>query len=105
MATEFCFAQPGEAEVALKRIPICETDRETIQGAIGMLRARNAREFDAALAGWRFPSANMIFGDHTGNIGYRAVAAIPVRSRLDSTSGRGPAGAHVGAGLAGDPDP
>jgi penicillin amidase len=31
----------------------------------------------------------MVFGDHTGNIGYRAVAAIPVRSRLDSTSGRG----------------
>jgi penicillin amidase len=95
VATAFCFAQPGEAEVALKRIPICETDRETIQGAIGMLRARNAREFDAALAGWRFPSANMVFGDRTGNIGYRVVAAIPVRSRLDSTRGRGVQPGHT----------
>jgi len=81
VATEFCFAQPGEPEVALKRIPICETDRETIQGAIAMLRARTTREFDAALAGWRFPSANMVFGDRAGDIGYRTVAAIPVRSR------------------------
>lgn len=95
VATAFCFAQPGEAEVALKRIPICETDRETIQGAIGMLRARNAHKFDAALAGWRFPSANMVFGDRAGNIGYRAVAAIPVRSRLDSTSGRGAQPGHT----------
>ncbi|MEK7684968.1 MAG: penicillin acylase family protein [Verrucomicrobiota bacterium] len=88
VATAFCFAQPGEGEVVLKRIPVCETNRETIQGAIAMLRARHAREFDAALAGWRFPSANMVFGDREGNIGYRAVAAIPVRSRLDPTSGR-----------------
>ena len=95
VATAFCFALPGEAEVALKRIPICETDRETIQGAMGMLRAGNAREFDAALAGWRFPSANMVFGDRAGNIGYRAVAAIPVRSRLDSTSGRGAQPGHT----------
>ena len=95
MATAFCFAQPGEGEVALKRMPICETDRETIQGAIAMMRARNAREFDAALAGWRFPSANMVFGDREGNIGYRAVAAIPVRSRLDATSGRGAQPGHT----------
>lgn len=95
VATEFCFAQPGEGEVALKRIPICETDRETIQGAIAMLRARTAREFDAALAGWRFPSANMVFGDRAGEIGYRTVAAIPVRSRLDPTSGRGARPGHT----------
>lgn len=89
VATAFCFAQPGDAEVALKRIPVCETDRETIQSAIAMLRARNAREFDAALAGWRFPSANVVFGDRAGDIGYHTIAAIPLRSRLDATSGRG----------------
>ena len=43
VVTEFCFAQPGDGEVALKRIPICETDRETIQGAIAMIRARRPR--------------------------------------------------------------
>ena len=88
VVTAFCFAQPGEPEVAVKRIPICETDRETIQGALAMMRARNVREFDAALAGWRFPSVNLIFGDCEGNIGYRAVAAIPLRSRQDPSNGR-----------------
>ena len=97
VATEFCFAQPGDPEVALKRIPLCEPDRETIQGALGMLRARTVREFDTALAGWRFPSANMVFGDRDGNIGYRTVAAIPVRSRLDPTSGRGAQPGHTSA--------
>ena len=88
VATAFCFAAPGEPEVALKRIPICETDRETIQGAVAMMRARNVAEFDAALAGWRFPSANMVFGDREGNVGYRAVGAFPVRSRHDPSQGR-----------------
>jgi penicillin G amidase len=88
VATAYCFAQAGDGEVALKRIPVCETDRETVQAAIAAMRARNARQFDAALAGWRFPSANVVFGDREGNIGYRAIAAIPVRSRLDPTSGR-----------------
>jgi penicillin amidase len=95
VATEFCFAQPGDPEVALKRVPVCETERETIQAAIAMLRARTASEFDAALADWRFPSANVVFGDRAGNIGYRATAAIPVRSRLDPTSGRGARPGHT----------
>ena len=45
------------------------TDRETIHGAIAMIRAKGAREFDSALAGWRFPSANEVFGDRDGTIG------------------------------------
>jgi penicillin amidase len=81
VATTFCFAQPGEGEVALKRIPICETNRETVQAAFAMLRARNASEFRSALGGWRFPSANFVFGDRQGNIGYLAAGAIPVRAR------------------------
>lgn len=70
VVNEFAFARPGEGPVALKRIPLCEKDRETIQGAIAMLRAADAREFGRALAGWRFPSVNMLFGDHRGEIGY-----------------------------------
>jgi penicillin amidase len=88
VATEFCFAQPSDGEVVLKRIPTCETDRETIQGALAMMRARCVQEFDDALAGWRFPSANVVFGDWRGDIGYRVLAAIPLRSNLDSTHGR-----------------
>jgi len=72
--TEFAFARPGEGEVAVKRIPICETDRETIQGALAMLRADTAEQFGAALAGWRFPSANVLFGD-------RGSIAVPLLAR------------------------
>jgi acyl-homoserine lactone acylase PvdQ len=89
VATAFCFARPADGEVALKRIPICETNRETIQGAIAMFRAPGAREFDAALAGWHFPSANVVFGDRDGAIGYRAIGAIPIRSKRDPSNGRG----------------
>jgi acyl-homoserine lactone acylase PvdQ len=88
VATAFCFAQPGDGEVALKRIPVCETDRDTIQGAIAMMRARNSGEFQTALNDWRFPSVNVVFGDRAGKIGYRAAAAIPIRSRADASSGR-----------------
>jgi len=88
VATAFCYAAPGEPEVALKRIPICETDRETIEGAVAMMRAGNVADFDAALAGWRFPSANMVFGDRAGDIGYRVVGALPIRSRHDPSQGR-----------------
>ncbi|HNQ87555.1 MAG TPA: penicillin acylase family protein [Verrucomicrobiota bacterium] len=88
VATAFCFALPDEGEVAIKRVPMCEPQRETVEAGLAMMRARNAREFDAALLDWRFPSANVVFGDRDGHIGYRAVAAIPVRSRQDPTGGR-----------------
>ncbi|MBM4090831.1 MAG: penicillin acylase family protein [Planctomycetes bacterium] len=94
VATAFCFAAPGEPEVALKRIPICESDRETIQAAVAMMRAGNVAEFDAALATWRFPSANMVFGDRAGDIGYRVVGALPVRSRHDPSQGRAASPGH-----------
>ena len=97
VATEFCFAQPGEPEVVLKRVPTCDTDRETIQAALAMMRAQDVHEFDKALAGWRFPSANVVFGDRQGNIGYRAVGAIPLRSRLDRSQGRQAQPGHTSA--------
>ncbi len=88
VATAFCYARPADGEVALKRIPMCESDRDTIQGSLGMIRAESASEFDAALEGWRFPTANVVYGDHAGDIGYRAVGALPLRSSNDDSHGR-----------------
>ena len=88
VATAFCYALPTEGEVALRRVPLDDPGPETVVAAIAMMRARDVRELDRALAGWRFPSANMVFGDRAGDIGYRAVAAMPVRSRLDPSAGR-----------------
>lgn len=81
VVSEFCFRQEGDPEVALKRVPICETDRETIQGVLAMMRARDADEFSRGAADWRFPSANCVFGDANGQIGYAVIGAIPVRPR------------------------
>lgn len=81
VASEFCFRQAGDPEVALKRIPLCETNRETFRGVLGMMRAKNAAEFARAARDWRFPSANCVFGDADGDIGYTVVGAVPIRPR------------------------
>ena len=83
----FCFQEPGEPEVALKRVPICESERDTIQAVFGMMRARNASEVARAAGGWRFPSANCVYGDAKGHIGYTVLGAVPVRSRLAHDAG------------------
>ena len=81
VVSAFCFQQPGDPEVSLKRVPICETNRDTIQGVFAMMRARNAREFSRALGDWRFPSANCLYGDGEGHIGFAVLGATPVRAR------------------------
>ena len=42
--------------------------------------AFKGREFQKALGGWSFPSANCVFGDKQGNIGFKTILALPVRS-------------------------
>ncbi len=87
IVSAFADKQAGDPEVAQKRVPICHTDRETIQGMLGMMRATDVDSFRRALPQWAFPSINLIFGDKKGNIGYQFQAAIPIRSRLDASTG------------------
>ena len=87
VVTAFAFVRPGESDVALKRVPMCDTEHDTMTGALAMMRAQSASEFGKALAGWRFPSANVLFGDVGGDIGYSCVGALPLRS--SSTEGEG----------------
>lgn len=73
-------------EVALKRVPICDPQHDTFRGILNMVRAQDVRQFQTALGGWTFPSANCVFGDAQGNIGYKTVLSLPLRSsrsRLD----------------------
>jgi len=42
-------------------------------------RARNWRDFQAAIARWRMPSENMIYADVDGNIGWIAAGLMPKR--------------------------
>ncbi len=87
VVTPFAFPVPGDPEVALRRVPICQTDRETIQALLGMMRARDLESFTRAAAAWQFPSLNLVFGDRRGNIGFWVLAAVPIRSRLDFHQG------------------
>ena len=87
IVSEFVWRNPEGQEVALCRVPMAETDCETIQGALGMMRARSCNEFAAALPGWRFPTANCVFGDDQGNIGYWSLGALPIRSKVTGYDG------------------
>ncbi|UCG46807.1 MAG: penicillin acylase family protein [Phycisphaerales bacterium] len=68
-------------EVALKSIPICETNRDTFQAALRMMRAKNVSQFLKATEAWRFPSANCVSGDRSGNTAFKTILALPIRSR------------------------
>jgi len=67
-------------EVALKRVPICEPDRDTFRGFLDMVRSKDVYQFQEALGGWSFPSANCVFGDRKGNIGFKTILSLPIRS-------------------------
>lgn len=87
IASEYVWRNPEGQEVALCRVPVAQTKSETIEGALAMMRAGSCEEFAAALPGWSFPTANCIFGDSQGNIGYWSLGALPVRSPLTGFSG------------------
>jgi len=99
VVSEFSFVGSNGPEVAMRRVPLCDTRVETVQGAFAMMRAKSVTEFAQAVHGWRFPSANCVFGDRHGSIGYATIGAIPVRSREGASNGRY---AHDGSSLAFD---
>jgi acyl-homoserine lactone acylase PvdQ len=69
-------------EVALKRVPICDPQADTLTGVLAMIRSKDVYEFQRATGGWTFPSANCVFGDSKGNIGFKTILALPIRSAL-----------------------
>jgi penicillin G amidase len=81
VVSEFSYREKGDPEVALKRVPMCDTDRDTIQGVLGMLRAKDATEFAKCFGDWRFPSVNCVYGDMQGHIGFATLGAIPLRAK------------------------
>jgi len=58
-----------------------------------MMRAKDVYEFQEAAGLWRFPSANCVFADSKGNIGYKTILALPIRSSQALLDGRA---AHEG---------
>lgn len=81
IVSEFAYRQAGDPEVALKRVPLCESDRDTVRAVFGMMRSSNVQRLLRATADWRFPSANCVFGDAKGGIGFSVVGAMPIRPK------------------------
>ena len=79
VVSAFSFRGPDDPEVALKRVPICEPDRDTFEGVFALMRANSAAEVTGALRDWSFPTANCVYGDAQGHIGYAVAGAIPIR--------------------------
>jgi penicillin amidase len=52
-------------------------------GSIEYMRARDWREFTAALNRWGAPSENQVYADIDGNIGYKPVGLFPKRTNWD----------------------
>jgi penicillin amidase len=48
--------------------------------SLSLNRARNWREFEAAMARWHMPSENMVYADVDGNIGWIAAGLMPKRT-------------------------
>lgn len=98
--SEFSFRQTNDPEVAIKRVPLCDTEQDTLEAVFEMMRSTSAKGFVAASRGWRFPSANCLVGDRRGAIAFSILGAIPVRARhaADKEGGE----AHTGSGDAND---
>lgn len=80
--------RPGEA-YALRAMPFPYPERSTTAGFVDLYRARSAATFRAELAGWDYPSANVVFADDAGHIGYAAAGAWPVRPSSQAPPGTG----------------
>ena len=76
-----------DADYALATVLLTEDDRDTAQGMIGMMGARDLDTFKAALDGWRSPNVNLVAADAVGNIYYSLIGAIPLRAHTAPLSG------------------
>jgi acyl-homoserine lactone acylase PvdQ len=67
-------------EYSLRRVDRMEYGQDSSLGFLQMYRAADVVSFSEALEGFRYPSANLVFGDSGGRIGYWANGSMPVRS-------------------------
>ena len=78
LVTPVVLDDQGE-QFALRAVPLARPDRSTTAGFAALYSATTARRFRELLAGWDYPSANVVFADALGSIGYAAAGAWPVR--------------------------
>lgn len=77
------FASPGERRAFAVRAAWLEPGMAPYFGSIEYMRARNWREFVAALNRWGAPAENQVYADVDGNIGYKPAGLFPRRTSFD----------------------
>jgi penicillin G amidase len=71
--------QDGKRALALRWVG-SEPGTAGYLASLAVDQARNWSEFEAAMARWKVPSENIVYADHTGNIGEHSVGLAPIRS-------------------------
>ncbi len=54
----------------------------SLEGLLGMMRARDWKTFCAGLSKYRSPGLHIVYADADNNIGYHTAGAIPIRKRF-----------------------
>jgi penicillin amidase len=83
-------AAPEGQAIAMRWTALAEDDL-TMQGGLKLARARNWREFLAALRDFHVPQQNITYADVEGNIGFVAAGRVPVRKPGNALMGLAPA--------------
>lgn len=76
--------EKGGARYAL-RWPALDSDSDGFEGFFLVNRARNWKEFTAALARYSGPTQNFVYADVNGHIGYYGAGRIPIRKTGDGS--------------------
>ncbi len=77
---------PGE-EFVWRSTLFYDMTHHTVDGALQLMRGQNVNDFANAMQYWHTPTANFIFGDAGGNIGYWYGARPPMRSSQSPVPG------------------
>jgi len=81
----------GSRYVLALRWSALDGDDNSLTALRAMNRARNAKEFEAALANFGLAMQNTVFADVEGNIGFVAAGHVPVRRPDNDLKGLAPA--------------
>ena len=68
-----------------------DTANQTLVAGLGMNRATNLEDFKSALKHYYAPMQNIVMADVDGNIAYRAIGAVPKRTKGHGLFGSAPA--------------
>lgn len=68
-----------------------DTGNQTLVAGLGMNRATNLEDFKSALKHYYAPMQNIVMADVDGNIAYRAIGAVPKRTKGHGLFGSAPA--------------